>query len=371
MTSLRDALATLGIAETSEPATELRAELDARYRVLARQHHPDKGGNVEMFQAISDAYQVVIRSLEGGKDELPSWKEFEPVEPKTTQPPYRYELTKSGRSTCVKTGEKIKANVIRVGSLVPQTGTYGRWNALSESRVPHAIWSTLPVYTTETPTTDQIDATVEALKKSVVIHGFDALPSSAQREVALHVAMTSNHAKAQKRKAAPEAEPESEVPGTAIVSAPARRFVAPVPGEDGVANCLDERIAVLTGTFEAVGAGAGGLDAGKEDLKRLLEKFGCKVTTSISGKTSFLMVGKDPGECKLKAAASRGIKRVSLSTLLNILKRGYLHPKPGDDPDKEPLIDRLSGGFGGGAGRALGTDKAAELGLKRMKLIAQ
>ena len=370
MTSLRDALATLGITETGQPVTELRAQLDARYRVLARQHHPDKGGNADTFQDISNAYQIAIHSIDQNVEDAPSWSEFS-VEPKTTQPFYRYEVSKSDRSTCVKTGEAIEANVIRVGSLVPQTGTYGRWNALSESRVPHAIWSTLPVYTTETPTTDQIDATVEALKKSVVIHGFDALPSSAQREVALHVAMTSNHAKAQKRKAAPEAEPEPEVPGTAIVSAPARRFVAPVPGEDGVANCLDERIAVLTGTFEAVGAGAGGLDAGKEDLKRLLEKFGCKVTTSISGKTSFLMVGKDPGECKLKAAASRGIKRVSLSTLLNILKRGYLHPKPGDDPDKEPLIDRLSGGFGGGAGRALGTDKAAELGLKRMKLIAQ
>ena len=56
--------------------------------------------------------------------------------------------------------------------------------------------------------------------------------------------------------------------------------------------------------------------------------------------------------------------------LLNILKRGCVHPKRGDDPDKEPLIDRLSGGFGGGGGgRALDGDTAAKLGLKKMKTI--
>jgi len=46
--------ATLGVAETATPE-----EIKSAYRKLAKQHHPDLGGDVTKFQQISEAYETL------------------------------------------------------------------------------------------------------------------------------------------------------------------------------------------------------------------------------------------------------------------------------------------------------------------------
>lgn len=48
------------------PATATKDEAKEAYRRLAMQHHPDRGGDVEQFQAIKVAYELFQR----GKCEL-------------------------------------------------------------------------------------------------------------------------------------------------------------------------------------------------------------------------------------------------------------------------------------------------------------
>lgn len=63
------------------------------------------------------------------------------------------------------------------------------------------------------------------------------------------------------------------------------RFEIPRPGVNGaVPNVLAGKKFVLTGIFPEVGGGSG-LDLGKERAKQMIESFGGRVTTGVSGKT--------------------------------------------------------------------------------------
>jgi hypothetical protein len=78
---------------------------------------------------------------------------------------------------------------------------------------------------------------------------------------------------------------------TAIVVGP-QRFIIPVPGRDGAPHgSLAGQTVVLTGTFPELGGGAG-LNLGKDRAKAMVEAFGGKVTGSVSGRTTLLVVGK-------------------------------------------------------------------------------
>jgi hypothetical protein len=82
--------------------------------------------------------------------------------------------------------------------------------------------------------------------------------------------------------------------------APRQKFVMPRPGVNGasVATVFQGQTFVLTGTFPEVGGGAG-LGLGKDRVKKMLESFGGRVTSAVSGKTNVLVVGKDPGMSKV------------------------------------------------------------------------
>lgn len=97
---------------------------------------------------------------------------------------------------------------------------------------------------------------------------------------------------------------------SALAKAPAKkkaRFVVPVPGKNGAASSdsLKGQTVVLTGVFPEIGGGAG-LSLGKDRAKRLLESFGARVTSSVSGKTTLLVVGKAPGYSKVRRALVSG-----------------------------------------------------------------
>ncbi len=59
-------------------------------------------------------------------------------------------------------------------------------------------------------------------------------------------------------------------------------------------NCLANKAFVMTGIFPDIGGGTG-LDLGKGRVKALIESFGGRVVSAVSGKTDFLMVGEEPG----------------------------------------------------------------------------
>ena len=72
---------------------------------------------------------------------------------------------------------------------------------------------------------------------------------------------------------------------------------------------------VITGTLESMS---------RQDAKAMLEKAGAKVTSSISKKTTMVVVGKDPGS-KAEKAQKLGIKIVTeaeLPSFLPYLKKG-------------------------------------------------
>jgi DNA ligase (NAD+) len=72
---------------------------------------------------------------------------------------------------------------------------------------------------------------------------------------------------------------------------------------------LNEKV-VITGSFQSLSRG---------DLKQRLEKNGASVTTSVSSKTTALIVGDNPGS-KLKRAQKLNIKIVHENELDKFLK---------------------------------------------------
>jgi len=131
--------------------------------------------------------------------------------------------------------------------------------------------------------------------------------SAVKTEVQQQHAVSLNSSKQQQQSAAP-AGPSNQV----AVAPPAKqetqvaaypradgKFVRPVPGM-GLArhNSLAGQTVVLTGIFPEVGGGTG-LELGKERVRKMIESFGGRVTGSVSGKTSFLLVGREPGMSKV------------------------------------------------------------------------
>lgn len=64
----------------------------------------------------------------------------------------------------------------------------------------------------------------------------------------------------------------------------------------------------------------------RDECKSLVEKYGGRVTGSISSKTTHLLVGRDGGESKLEKARDLKVKIISEDDLLHLIET-----RPGDD----------------------------------------
>lgn len=167
-----------------------------------------------------------------------------------------------------------------------------------------------------------------------ILSGFAELPDSDQQVVVDFCRDRSHWAalrKPKKKKAAAEttdaacrgvsaadggtaaADSSSTISGMSVVPlngnlvAARQKFQIPQPGVSGasVATVFSGKRFVLTGIFPEIGGGAG-ITLGKERTKKMIEAFGGRVTSSISGKTDVLVVGKDPGFSKVSQARERG-----------------------------------------------------------------
>lgn len=288
----------------------------------------------------------------------PSWEWYaeaadEPV------PGYKVEAAKSDRSKCVATGNKktpakhgddaeIAKGELRCGHLDPEAGSYGRWHHLACWRVPASIWLGLPGAKVKDPAA--FEAALLAMSQ-LALCGFAELSPELRAQFVAHVMNRKNHARLTKNSkarvpldeqgghgcgeyeeggagpAGPAAAGAAKAePSTALVpsAAPASGglFVAPRPGVNGaLAGSLGGQTFVLTGLFPELGGGAG-LDLGKARCKALIESFGGRVTGSVSGKTSYLVVGKAPGASKVSQAVAKGVPTVDLAGLKAVLEGG-------------------------------------------------
>jgi replication factor C subunit 1 len=64
----------------------------------------------------------------------------------------------------------------------------------------------------------------------------------------------------------------------------------------GADNCLEGLTFVITGVLESIE---------REEAKSAIEKYGGKVTTSLSKKTDYIVMGRDCGESKLSKVRNK------------------------------------------------------------------
>ena len=79
----------------------------------------------------------------------------------------------------------------------------------------------------------------------------------------------------------------------------------------GADNCLEGLTFVATGNVDSLG---------RDEMKTLIQRYGGKFTTSVSGKTSYVIVGEEPGESKIKKAKEKGVKLVDEDFVLELIR---------------------------------------------------
>jgi len=282
----------------------------------------------------------------------------------------------------------IAKGTVRIGVIDGVSGKYARFVHLKCWRVPSAVWKGLPQPGSDAFDDADVSAFVHALRvmNEVVFTGFASLPDDKQREVA-EWCMDANHwAKEARRKKLADAttsgmkrdaktevkievkteeehDAGAELAGgelalvvppskkakkaksasaMAVVAKPApAKWVMPVPGCDGtVAKAFAHKTVVLTGVFPTVGGGMG-LNLGKDRMKAVIERFGGKVTSAISGNTDILVVGSQPGATKVEAARKRRIQLLSFENTMDVIHGRYI------EGEKPLVIDSFSAGWYG------------------------
>eukprot|EP00966_Prymnesium_polylepis_P326618 7382528-Prymnesium_polylepis.1 len=255
------------------------------------------------------------------------------------------ERAKSDRSTCTVCNLKIGKSCLRVGSLNQATGTFGWWcHARTCWRVPASIHLALPSAEVSAVKLDGVLSSLEG----IAISGYDALDDDARQAIVARVADRGNHAKANKASAAAVAQRKrkAEAVGKDAIA------VKKPAGVGGVAGSLAGSW-VLTGVFPELDDGSTcGFQKGKGGAKGLIEQFGGRVASALSGKSTFLLVGSSPGMSKVEDAVGRGVKLVGVAGLKLMLNGTPVSDVP------PPEITGFSNGFGGG-GKARANPNAA------------
>ena len=66
----------------------------------------------------------------------------------------------------------------------------------------------------------------------------------------------------------------------------------------------------------------GTLSAARGEFKKRIESAGGKFVAAVTGKTSYLLIGADPGEDKRKAATKHGVPILDEAAFDQLLKGG-------------------------------------------------
>jgi antirestriction protein len=139
-------------------------------------------------------------------------------------------------------------------------------------------------------------------------------------------------------------------PATTLAIAEKKVVCLPMPGEDNVnPGQLSGRVLVLTGTFAFTGTtvAKGDLNAGKGGVEAFVSLHGGNVTSAVSGRTSILLIGDQPGMKKVTQAKARGISSIRLETLIEGLRHNKLSESLESAEPIELAIEDYSVGFHG------------------------
>ena len=237
---------------------------------------------------------------------------------------YKVGAAATNRSTCIKCKTGIALGALRVGSLDSMSNTWGRWSCASCWQVPLLVHATLVDLEGQA-----LDAKLDVLEAQGVVAGISEL-SPAAREFFLGT--ITNRARWAKPNVASKRKLE-EVTKTPV-SKKTKASEAAVTQSESILG----RTFVLTGTFEG----------GKERVTDLIVAFGGRVTSALSTKSNFLVVGTLPGASKLNEAQRLGVKIVDMNALA-LLTTG----KRAEDVKDASLDVELSRGYGGRGGARL------------------
>eukprot|EP00927_Polykrikos_kofoidii_P075052 TRINITY_DN71113_c0_g1_i1.p1 TRINITY_DN71113_c0_g1~~TRINITY_DN71113_c0_g1_i1.p1 ORF type:complete len:461 (+),score=78.03 TRINITY_DN71113_c0_g1_i1:94-1476(+) len=389
--TIKDCLAAVGLAVSGlNGCVSLKEEwavIKKAYFQKVLTVHPDKGGSDAAFRDVQAAFEVLraifdassISSFSaaqdqstaadyaGSKDDFkgdatPSW-EFYAEAAKEVTPTYRAELARSGRSRCQVRGFRkqhcsapfIEKGALRVGFML-KSGGYGLWIHLECWRVQSKVWLGLP-----DPVNCRDSKKFEAAllrMNEVTLCGVREMAKADRKKIVRHVMDKQNWTfggaveKVRKRPTQAgsgagggDEDEDAQTSTSLVVTEPKQKgqFVVPVPGQGAPAGSLSGKTFTLTGIFPEIGGGAG-FKLGKDRARKMIESFGGKVTTSISGKTNVLVVGKDPGFSKVsKARKDPKVQLLSLQDLKVGLERGSL-----GDAKANMVIKDFARGYGAG-----------------------
>ena len=200
-------------------------------------------------------------------------------------------------------------------------------------RVPSKVWLGLPD-PKECKDAELFAAAILGMN-DVLLCGFEELSATDQQAFVEHVMDKEHWARLVKpRKPKPAANAVAAEQATTDVvpsgyHTPRQHFQIPVA--DG-AQPLAGKTFVLTGVFPEVGGGSG-LNLGKNKVTKMIQSFGGRVTSAVSGKTDVLVVGKDPGMSKVSEARER--PKVQLVNLKDLKEKGI---EGGRLEDADPVV---------------------------------
>ena len=98
----------------------------------------------------------------------------------------------------------------------------------------------------------------------------------------------------------------------------------------GTQGCLKSLTFVITGVLPSLE---------RDECKKIIESYGGRVTTAVSGKTDYLLAGRDVGRTKTEKAEKLRIKIISEDDLLQMIRT---RPGNKDDTDPKPTTKKSS-----------------------------
>lgn len=97
---------------------------------------------------------------------------------------------------------------------------------------------------------------------------------------------------------------------------------------EGAPNCLLGLTFVFTGELDSLS---------REDAQDLVKRYGGKTTTAPSGKTSYVVVGRDAGQSKLEKVEKLAIPTLDEDGLLDLLRSKPALPQPSHSHSSSPV----------------------------------
>lgn len=324
---MQAAFATLGLPADAPPSEARQAWIR-----LSLKHHPDRGGDAALFREVHAAFET-IRKRPAAR---PAWADLK-TEEDAGVPSYSVIVAKTGRGKCSKSGELIPEGALKCGSWVKELGQYGRWRALANWTLPYIIWAN--VEAGDPANQEDLNRALASLEMMADVCLKDSsLLSPEQREALARHLLTGPRAKRTAQPEAPKLTGEADAADAAdstIASTSPKCAGLELPTVEG--KPFENKTLVLTGVF----GGGGGLSAGKPQLKEWIQKLGGKVTGALSKKTSFLVVGLEPGAAKVAQADSLSVALATVESLVEAAREG-----DASRASTEVRIDSFSAGFG-------------------------